>query len=166
MKLSILLAAFASVALSDTLSKRAYSDFRVPLGRNGYTLEKIQGSGSFGDVYRARRKLDGLVVAIKSAKDSDGNDQIHTEMTILENLKHPSIVQLLDSFNDDAKHTAGIVLELGGDSLQKVIEDAALTPQEKTAVFRDIVKGVQYMHSEEYCHLDLKPGNIVMSLVR
>ena len=61
---------------------------------NRFELEKLVGSGGMGDVYRARDRASGDVVAVKVLHDSDTSAaaRFTREAEALADLHHPGIV--------------------------------------------------------------------------
>lgn len=59
------------------------------------------GTGTYGKVLRARRRADGLVVAVKALKKAEAalswGDVLRTrEVEALKQLQHPSIIRLIE----------------------------------------------------------------------
>jgi calcium/calmodulin-dependent protein kinase I len=66
-----------------------------------YEFEQEIGSGSYGYVKQAKRKADGLPVAIKIIPKSnvkDRTDMVKDEMSIMKGLDHPNIIGFYDWF--------------------------------------------------------------------
>ncbi|CAG0879302.1 unnamed protein product [Cyprideis torosa] len=80
-----------------------------------YAIESLIGEGSFGRVYKAKRRANGVPVALKlisklgrSAKDIKSLSQ---ECEILQRLRHPNIISMLDRFEtptEVSNKTSGI----------------------------------------------------------
>ncbi|CAN6927617.1 hypothetical protein Bca52824_080674 [Brassica carinata] len=72
------------------------------MGVEDYHAIELVGEGSFGRVYKGRRKYTGQTVAMKFImKQGKSDKDIHSlrqENEILRNLKHGNIIELLDSF--------------------------------------------------------------------
>jgi fused len=79
---------------------------------NYHILHPI-GEGSFGKVFKGRRKNSGQILALKfiSKRGKSDKDQanLRQEIEILRRLKHENIVLLLDSF--ETAHEFCIVTE-------------------------------------------------------
>lgn len=71
------------------------------------------GRGGFGEVFRARNKVDGQPYAIKKIKASSKSalDPVLSEATVLSRLNHPNVVRYFASWIDD-----GIMTQDPGDS--------------------------------------------------
>ena len=70
-------------------------------------LGQLLGRGGFANVYRARSRLKGEVVAIKIIEkikidELKMNDRIENEIRIHSNLKHPNIIKLHSYFEDQS----------------------------------------------------------------
>ncbi len=75
------------------------------------------------------------------------------------------IVKFIDVVEDAAKQKLNVVLEyISGGDLFTVIESEDFGLSEKRArhYFRQMVKGVEFMHNCNVCHRDLKPENILV----
>eukprot|EP00111_Clytia_hemisphaerica_P009116 TCONS_00026766-protein len=129
------------------------------------------GNGATSIVYKCRKKQDGRHYAAKVMnKRSQGrrNDIMEREIHILQQLKHPNIVQFIDleyTTSQNGERNAVIVMELCGESLHTKLThpDNAFGLEEETfksAVY-DISLGMEYLRNQKIIHRDLKPGNIL-----
>ena len=70
-----------------------------------YEVLKPIGKGKFAIVYRALRRSDNLVVALKrinvDAIDEKARDKCLKEVRLLQSLDHPNIIRYMDSFITD-----------------------------------------------------------------
>lgn len=68
---------------------------------NYHVIEPI-GEGSFGKVYKGRRKFTGQIVAmkfiLKHGKSERDCRNLRQEIEILRHLRHENIIQMLDTF--------------------------------------------------------------------
>ncbi len=78
-----------------------YSIFTAKFVMENYQLHTLIGEGSFGKVYKGRRKLTGQVVAMKFipklGKSEAELKSLKKEIEILKSLHHENIVLMLDS---------------------------------------------------------------------
>ena len=79
-------------------SNRALGRPAQPEGVDKYEFGAVLGQGTYGIVYKAKHKESGAIVAIKQIKlekDDDGMPSTAVrEISLLQNLKHPNIVEL------------------------------------------------------------------------
>ena len=78
-----------------------------------YEVKDVIGSGGFGVVYAAKRKSDGLEVAVKEvSKDSDTltNNNVPLEVALMQQVNDvPGVIKLIDYF--DTADSFYIVME-------------------------------------------------------
>ncbi|SPQ98485.1 non-specific serine/threonine protein kinase [Plasmodiophora brassicae] len=128
---------------------------------NYHVLEPI-GEGSFGKVYKARHKATGHLVAMKFiTKRRSQEVLLRQEIAILQDLNHPNIILLLDSFETNAEIC--LVTEFAQGELFQVLEDDKRLPE---AIIRriaiELVAALHYLHSHRVIHRDMKPQNILI----
>ena len=67
-----------------------------------YNVLELIGEGSFGKVYKGRRKFTGQIVAMKFIRKSGKSDKdlkrLRSEIEILRDLRHENIILMLDFF--------------------------------------------------------------------
>ena len=97
---------------------------------------------------------------------SDGSrENLITEIRLLRSLNHKYIVTLEDFFWDDKN--IYIVLEYcNAGSLSTFIRSKKSLPEATCKYFlRQLAAAVQYMRSNDICHFDLKPQNLLLTKV-
>ena len=120
---------------------------------NHEVLETI-GEGGSAIVYKARRKNDSLLVAIKVPKVPDKNFVNELAAWIQLN-DHPNIVKLLGY---DINPRPYMVMELMKGSLQGKTFDKDIA----TRIILDVLSGLKYAHEKGIIHRDIKPSNILL----
>jgi Ca2+-binding EF-hand superfamily protein len=133
-----------------------------------YDVKEPVGKGKFGTVKLGIHKKTGKKVAIKVMKKKQMTLQDielqKREIEILKICQHPSIIKLLDIFeNQDYIY---IVMEyLKGGDLFNYLEKRDFTIPESKAreLSHSIATGIFYLHSYGIAHRDLKPENILMT---
>ncbi|XP_031620741.1 myosin light chain kinase 2, skeletal/cardiac muscle-like [Contarinia nasturtii] len=122
------------------------------------------GRGTYGTVYVCREKTTGLQLAAKFVKVTCKEDRrnMEREIEIMSGLHHPRIIQLYDAFDDGSTIICVLELIQGGELFERVIEeDYVLTEKACTIFIRQICEGVDFLHSRDILHLDLKPENVL-----
>lgn len=122
--------------------------------------------GAYGSVYICQRKQTGDVFALKVIPADDlsmKNDMLDTEREVMCRALHPSTISLYWSFR--ATNTVFFVMSFarGGD-LYALLESVG-SLEECVAVFyvAELLLAIEYLHSLNVVHCDLKPDNILIS---
>jgi serine/threonine protein kinase len=134
------------------------------------------GNGTFGDLYRAKDKRNGEVVAIKmlrkSSLDNRDKTEFRREVEILALVNHLAVLKLrgyvpLDAPNGDSP---AIVMDyLGGGSLQSLINAQRKSDHgidrgvQKLIILYGVAVGMLVLHRRGIIHRDLKPANILLT---
>lgn len=140
--------------------------------RDFYSVDRATlGVGSFSTVSKGRCRASKKECAIKTIaktkvknlKESKADyfQRITREITILRMLKHKNIVGLIDTFEDE--RTIRLVMELctGGELSDRLIDTGKFTESQAATLMRQILQAVSFMHSNQVCHRDIKPDNIL-----
>ncbi len=133
---------------------------------NRYEILDRIGIGGMASVYKARRRSDGRMVALKIPQDKYVGDtrfvkRFHREAEVLQKLKHPNIVHVFEhgSFND----THFIAMEfLDGEELDRLIENRRVSVRAAINIMRYVADALQHIHAQGIIHRDIKPGNIMI----
>ena len=126
------------------------------------------GEGGFGKVLLARHESTGDQVAIKVMKadkitNAASIDQIFREVESLKALQHPNIVRIHNCY---ALREMQVVLIMeyleGGELLQYLQSKGRLTLNEAMVFFKQIVSAINFCHSKNIVHRDLKLENVLL----
>nr|XP_045758961.1 myosin light chain kinase, smooth muscle isoform X1 [Mirounga angustirostris] len=129
-----------------------------------YDIEERLGSGKFGQVFRLVEKKTRKIWAGKffKAYSAKEKENIRQEISIMNCLHHPKLVQCVDAFEEKANIVMVLEIVSGGELFERIIdEDFELTERECIQYMRQISEGVEYIHKQGIVHLDLKPENIM-----
>jgi negative regulator of the PHO system len=138
----------------------------TPYTMNRYQkLEKL-GEGTYATVYRARHLPSGLIVALKEIRLNPEEGAPSTairEISLMKELKHPNIVQLIDVIHTDKALT--LVFEICEVDLKNYLDQKRniLSPVAIKSFMRDLFEGLAYCHSQKVLHRDLKPQNLLLT---
>ncbi len=128
-----------------------------------YEFKEKIGSGGWGEVYRGwDRKLE-REVAIKEVPLSFLSlDEILNEGRAIARLNHPNIVTLFDL--EVTSRSCFLIMDYSpGVSLEEAVRRLGPLPLEAGIyLFYQYLKGLEYAHSNQVIHGDLKPGNLLV----
>ncbi|XP_016462311.1 calcium-dependent protein kinase 8 [Nicotiana tabacum] len=141
-----------------------------PTGHNineKYDLGRELGRGEFGVTYLCTDVDTGEKYACKSIskkklRTAVDIDDVRREVQIMKHLpKHPNIVTLRDTYEDDS--AVHIVMELceGGELFDRIVARGHYTERAAAGIMRTIVEVVQMCHRHGVMHRDLKPENFL-----
>ena len=137
-----------------------------------YEILNELGRGAMGVVYLARDTKIGREVAIKTIKLADQADESETERLrerlfreaqSAGRLTHPGIVTIYDVAEEAG--LAYITMEfVDGETLQAMMDSGrAEDPEFISDILRQTASALDYAHSKEIVHRDVKPANIMVT---
>ncbi|KAB5549072.1 hypothetical protein PHYPO_G00063060 [Pangasianodon hypophthalmus] len=130
-----------------------------------YELLHRIGSGTYGDVFKARNIKTSIISAIKVVKLDAGDDisSIQQEITMMKDCMHKNIVAYFGSYLRNNK--LWICMEFcGGGSLQDIYHVTGPLKERQIAyVCRETLQGLHYLHMMGKMHRDIKGANILLT---
>ncbi len=137
----------------------------TPLGSR-YLLDEVIGTGATGRVWRARRREDGLPVAVKVLREefsasADAVVRFLRERTTLRSLQHPYLVRVHDLVVEG--DTLAIVMDLvTGEDLRALVGRGAITREQVLVVLHQVSAALAAVHAAGVVHRDVKPENVLV----
>lgn len=135
--------------------------------------EKVEriGQGSYGVVYKVRRRDCRTLVALKRVKIkcnvNGGEEGIPSsslrEISALKNLRHPNILELCEVIHTG--NSLYLVFELLDKDLKQTLEETTAGLPEKVCknYLWQLFKGIAFCHSRRILHRDLKLQNLLVN---
>jgi len=136
-----------------------------------YNIIRQLGQGAQGVVYLTREKTkegrDRVLKFYSKAETASPLDDIKEEFMLLRQLDHPSIARVLDIFEDTVNIYVVAEPYFGGDltTLVSKAMEHGVTPTVEWIgrVFKQVLEGLAYLHSQMVMHCDMKEPNIMVA---
>ena len=144
------------------------ADAKLVRMTHGYRLVEQIGAGVYGKVWRAEAP-GGIQVAIKIVNWSSGDKLKEYELRALElmkRLKHPFLAQIHAYWLE--ANQLHIVMDLADETLADLLKqvrergERGLPHDDLLKYFRECADALDYLHSEDVLHRDVKPENILL----
>ena len=133
-----------------------------------YTLTERIAIGGMGEVWKARDKVLGRIVAVKILKEEYTGDpgfleRFRAEARNTALLNHPGVANVFDYGEED--NSAYLVMELvPGNPLSSIIErESTLLPDRILNFIAQTARALAAAHSQGLVHRDVKPGNLIIT---
>ncbi|XP_076316761.1 protein Obscurin-like isoform X4 [Tachypleus tridentatus] len=131
-----------------------------------YDIGDELGRGTQGIVYHAVERTSGRSYAAKMMHGTGVlRDFMNAEMDIMNQLSHHRLVRLWDAF--ETKSSLTLVTDLcgGGELLNNIIQRTMLTESEVAFYIKQVLEGLEHMHSKNIGHLGLTIGDLLVTRV-
>lgn len=133
--------------------------------RGSYTDMVKIGQGASGGVYSAYEAGTNKCVAIKqmNLEQQPKKDLIINEILVMRESKHRNVVNFMESYL--VGEDLWVVMEyMEGGSLTDVVTYNIMSEGQIAAVCREVLNGLQFLHSKGVIHRDIKSDNILLSM--
>src|SRR3954452_20650482 len=126
-----------------------------------YRIERELGRGGMAVVYLAQDLRDGGPVAVKVLRREItgifGSGRFGREIRVLQRLRHPAIVPVLDAHESPTLHYY-VMPYVAGESLRDLLDREGPLPLGRVLSIAGAIAGaLDYAHSEGVLHRDIKP---------
>ncbi|XP_008244159.2 PREDICTED: probable LRR receptor-like serine/threonine-protein kinase At3g47570 [Prunus mume] len=168
------------------LTSHSYGDWKLAVSyldlaqsTNGFSLDNLIGSGSFGSVYRGVLSSNGMVVAVKvlNLNQEGASKSFIDECKALRSIRHRNLLKIItacssiDNQGNEFKSLVSEFMENGSldqwlhprDDEQSQSKRLSLIQRLNVAI--DVASALDYLHHNcETCivHCDLKPSNVLL----
>jgi serine/threonine protein kinase len=134
----------------------------------GYQLGAEVGRGGFGVVYRATKttSVANFEFAIKIldphpfSVDNGARERFRREVLVISKLQHRGVVHYVDAGFDQKERPYFVMQFVEGESLRTFLEHRPHL--DRVPLMIEILMAMQYVHSQDVIHRDLKPTNILV----
>jgi serine/threonine-protein kinase OSR1/STK39 len=146
-----------------------------PLSPDGYVLLEEVGQGAFARVIRARCPSKGCMVAIKIMALENlttSMEEIQAEVRTMKMSRHEDVVDLYCCFV--VKSDLWLVMPLMDKGScyyalrclkrqGRIAEGQGLPEEAIATILREVLQGLDYIHSQGQIHRDVKAGNVLLN---
>jgi len=135
---------------------------------NYIKIDKI-GEGTYGIVYKGQEKKTGRFVAMKKIRLESEDEGVPStairEISMLRELQHPNIVQLMEVIMEENK--LYLIFEFLSMDLKRYLDTCAgpaFNTQMVKSFLYQICQGICFCHQRRVLHRDLKPQNLLVDV--
>lgn len=153
--------------LTDNIPRDALTGL-VPKSAESYDkLDKI-GQGTYSNVYKARDRDTGKIVALKKVRfDTSEPESVKfmaREIRILRKLDHPNIVKLEGLATSRMQYSLYLVFDYMVTDLSRIIgrPDERLTEPQVKCYMSQLLAGLKHCHERGILHRDIKGSNLLI----
>ncbi|XP_053600475.1 testis-specific serine/threonine-protein kinase 3-like [Plodia interpunctella] len=146
------------------------SDLAV-LQEKGFILEKMVGEGSYAKVYKATYLSEESRQNVMACKVIDTAQAprdyltkfLPRELDVLIRINHPHVIHVSNIFQRRAKYFIFLRYAENGDLLDFLTANGPVPENQSRLWMRQILSGIQFIHTLNIAHRDLKCENILIT---
>jgi serine/threonine protein kinase len=134
---------------------------------NDYIVVDKLGSGGMGNVFKARHRTNGSIVAVKvmsssSMRSADNVKRFQREAEMVARLNHPNIVRAIEAGQADGLCYFAMEYVEGVDLSNYLKRQGPIAFEQALQCVVQAAQGLDFAHSQGIVHRDIKPGNLFL----
>nr|GMD53565.1 probable serine/threonine-protein kinase At1g54610 [Ipomoea batatas] len=140
-----------------------------PKSADSYDKLSKVGQGTYSNVYKARDRNSGKIVALKKVRfDTSEPESVKfmaREIIILQKLNHPNIIKLEGVATSRMQYSLYLVFDFMPSDLSTIItrpDAAPLTEPQVKCYMQQLLSGLQHCHERGILHRDIKGSNLLI----
>ncbi|KAE7997630.1 hypothetical protein FH972_002246 [Carpinus fangiana] len=128
-----------------------------------YEMVKDLGAGNFGVARLLRHKETKELVAMKYIERGHRIDEnVAREIINHRSLRHPNIIRFKELVLTPTHLSIVMEYAAGGELFERICNAGRFSEDEARYFFQQLISGVNYCHSMQICHRDLKLENTLL----
>ncbi|KAK8783693.1 hypothetical protein V5799_009940 [Amblyomma americanum] len=130
----------------------------------GWDLTQVLGEGAYGEVKLLVNRTTQEAVAVKvlNSDHPEAAENFRKEICVHRMLNHENIIKYYGHRKDGNHQYIFLEYASGGELFDRIEPDCGVDQGDAQRYFRQIISGVEYLHSKGVAHRDLKPENILL----
>ncbi|KAI9592917.1 kinase-like domain-containing protein [Syncephalis fuscata] len=138
-------------------------EYEKKINQKFMLVDKPIGEGAFGQVYMGFDRSTGERVAVKVSSKESGLKSFNNEVATLRAVgNHPGVIGFLDGTVTALNTYLSLEYATGGDLINHIVSKAPLPEMEAKYIFKQLLEGIQHLHSMNIIHRDIKPDNMLL----
>ncbi|XP_049763820.1 serine/threonine-protein kinase grp [Schistocerca cancellata] len=132
---------------------------------DGWSIAQTLGEGAYGEVKLLVNQSTGEAVAMKVVdvdKHPDARSNIKKEICIHRMMSDPHIIRFFGQRREGNLEYLFLEYAAGGELFDRIEPDHGMNAWEAQKYFKQLIAGVEYLHSRGVTHRDLKPENLLL----
>jgi WD40 repeat protein/serine/threonine protein kinase/tetratricopeptide (TPR) repeat protein len=133
-----------------------------------YKILRRIDMGDLFKTYKAQDLQDGVIVVVKYipasvANDKEVIDKLRSKAGDVSTLSHPNIAKLYKVQLDGTEKYVATEYVDGSNLEDRIFDLGLMSIAETIRVFSQVAEGLDYAHSQNILHGDIKPANIILT---
>ncbi|XP_045200071.2 serine/threonine-protein kinase Chk1-like [Mercenaria mercenaria] len=131
----------------------------------GWDFVQTLGEGAYGEVKLAVNNETQEAVAVKIInleRMPQAEENVRKEVCVHKMLNHESIIKFYGFRKDDSIQYIFLEYASGGELFDRIEPDVGMPEVDASRYFKQLISGVEYLHSRGVTHRDLKPENLLL----
>ncbi|KAK3605763.1 hypothetical protein CHS0354_033966 [Potamilus streckersoni] len=133
----------------------------------GWDFVQTLGEGAYGEVKLAvnTQTLEAVAVKIINLERvPQAEENVRKEVCVHRMLDHENVIKFFGHRKDDKIQYIFLEYASGGELFDKIEPDVGMPEAEAHRYFKDLLSGVEYLHTRGVTHRDLKPENLLLTV--
>lgn len=126
-----------------------------------YDFDRKLGEGSYGSVFKVRRKDTGDEFAVKKIGKMQNASRIASEIAIMKAVDHPNIIKLRETYQNHDDVYLVMELAIGGELFDRIVDSGRFPEKTAAHCMKQVVGAIGHCHGLNISARGVKPEDIV-----